>query len=669
MTTISQGKHHLRVSHLGEPNPLPIFRWQQPTQFQPAPPSPDLSEEEVSGAFLWGESSILPYQVQDTYDRAQEEGALDAVFIENARMKLRLYPMLGGRLASIWFKDEERELLFDNPVFQPANLAALNAWFSGGIEWNGLVPGHTPFTCSPIFVAKVDTERGPIVRLYEFDRIREAAWQVDLFLPEAERRIWVHVTLTNPDPYAIDCYWWTNMAAPLDEHTRVLSPADYSIEHVLPDNHLAPFDFPLGHGYDGSYPVNYRDSASVFFRSEELQKPWIASFGEDGRGIYHTAIGNLVGRKLFTWGSNTGGLRWQQTLSCKGHGAYIELQAGVTPTQNQEFVLSAGEVMSWTECIAPVAIEPEAGHASDYHAACAAMAEIGNLIAPVDVLQTMDQWLSEIAVSPVSAVLRRGRAWGMLHERLTEKKISPGLNFETEVVDENCWADLLSYGHFSSNTLNRPPASWAVSKRWQAQLYSSMETRGTTWLHELFIGVIHLDRDEVDPAHENFTRSVALKDNYLAHRHLALIHEQRDTLDEAWKEYEFAWKTANDNVHLAVEVCQFLQRHEMLSELTDFVSTLPPVLRRHERIRLALAQVALLQGNYDQVRELLSGEFATIREGETLLSDLWIASFEEEEAEQKGAPLTDQEKIELRQLHPVPTHIDFRMKAEINSSE
>ena len=24
------------------------------------------------------------------------------------------------------------------------------AWFSGGIEWNGLIPGHTPFTCAPV---------------------------------------------------------------------------------------------------------------------------------------------------------------------------------------------------------------------------------------------------------------------------------------------------------------------------------------------------------------------------------------------------------------------------------------------------------------------------------------------------------------------------------------
>ena len=202
MTIIEEGRRSLLVSNLGSSNPLPVFRWQQPTALHTAPPSPELAQEEVEGSFVWGAASILPYEVQDDYDRAQSPGAVDAVYVENELLKLTLYPKVGGRLASIVHKGEGRELLFDNPVFQPANLASLNAWFSGGIEWNGLIPGHSPFTCSPVFVATVDTERGPILRLYEFDRIREAAWQVDIFLPEGEDRVWTHVSLINPNPLA-----------------------------------------------------------------------------------------------------------------------------------------------------------------------------------------------------------------------------------------------------------------------------------------------------------------------------------------------------------------------------------------------------------------------------------------------------------------------------------
>jgi len=237
MTTISTGHHNLQISNLGPPNPLPVFRWQQPIALQEAPPSKKLSPEEVKNSFVWGSNSILPYQVQDSYDRSRQPGRLPAVFVENQFLKLTIYPQYGGRLASIFNKQTQRELLFRNPVFQPANLAILNAWFSGGIEWNGLIPGHTPFTCSPVFTATVETGRGPLLRLYEFDRIRAATSQVDLYLPPDEAKLWVHVKIINPNSHPTNCYWWTNIATPLEKKTRVLSPAEYGLEHVLPDNH------------------------------------------------------------------------------------------------------------------------------------------------------------------------------------------------------------------------------------------------------------------------------------------------------------------------------------------------------------------------------------------------------------------------------------------------
>ena len=42
-----------------------------------------------------------------------------------------------------------------NPVFQPGNLAIRNAWFSGGVEWNMGIRGHSVYTCSPVFAARV----------------------------------------------------------------------------------------------------------------------------------------------------------------------------------------------------------------------------------------------------------------------------------------------------------------------------------------------------------------------------------------------------------------------------------------------------------------------------------------------------------------------------------
>ena len=78
------------------------------------------------------------------------------------------------RLWSLVHKPSGRELLDVNPVFQLANLAIRNVWFSGVVEWNIGIIGHSPFACSPLFAARVERLDGtPILRMYEWERIRQ----------------------------------------------------------------------------------------------------------------------------------------------------------------------------------------------------------------------------------------------------------------------------------------------------------------------------------------------------------------------------------------------------------------------------------------------------------------------------------------------------------------
>ncbi len=661
MTKISINQRPLYVSRLGKPNPLPAFRWQQPIALKDAPLSERLSAEEIKNRFVWGTASILPYQIQDDYDRSQQPGHLPAIFIENDFLKLTVYPTLGGRLASIYDKQGQRELLFDNPVFQPANLAVLNAWFSGGIEWNGLIPGHTPFTCSPVFAAIVDTDQGPILRLYEFDRIREATWQVDLFVPKNEAKVWIHVKIINPNSHAIRCYWWTNMTTILQPETRVFSPTDYGIEHVLPDNHLEPFEFPHAHGFDGSYPANYDYSASVFFRKPGLQHPWIAAVHKENRGLFHISTNELRGRKLFVFSNKPGGQHWMDFLSLRGKGKYIELQAGVMPTQDQEFILEAGQSLEWTECIAPLALDAAIARLADYEQACQGVEAAIRAHVSNDALQQNDHWLSEQADTPVRDVLHRGSAWGILHEKLSGLVISPGLAFETTPTVERLWAELLESGTFSPSTLRRFPESWAVSDRWLVVLEQSVVRHGATWLHELLLGVIALDREHISKARQHFESSQQLCPNYLASRHLALIHQQDGNEDAAKACYLQAWNLSEQSLPLAVEICQFFQKTQLFQDLEQFIGRLPDQIAQHERITLALSEVALAKGDYDTVKTMLNHEFCSIREGEISLTDLWFTLHCKEAEVRKGGPLSEEEHAEVIAQNPPPYAIDFRM--------
>jgi hypothetical protein len=104
--------------------------------------------------------SIYPYTQQDLYDRPLAEKKYRSVVLENDYLKAVFLPEIGGRLWSLYDKVEGRELLYVNDCVRFCNLALRNAWFSGGVEWNIGMIGHTPFTCSPLFASVLESGDG-----------------------------------------------------------------------------------------------------------------------------------------------------------------------------------------------------------------------------------------------------------------------------------------------------------------------------------------------------------------------------------------------------------------------------------------------------------------------------------------------------------------------------
>ena len=355
-TGVTVGFRTLPMAPLGPHNLWPQFRFQ--LEGAPIRVSADLSAEDRAGTFADAATPPLPYLMQDNYTRQRRRGRLPTIEVENAALAT-FYPSLGGRMISLYDKRGRRELLFDNPVLQFANLAIRNAWFSGGVEWNGPLYGHSLLTCSPVFAGVVETPRGPLLRLYEFDRSLETAWQVDVFLPRGDDRLWIHVKAINPNDHAVRFYWWTNIAVPLARDTRVLAPADYALSHESSGN--VRLAFPVFDGFDGSFPLNYPYAKSIFFRKPGNRKPWSVCLDGQGRGLSHVSTPTLFGRKFFTWGNGRGGKRWMDFLSADGKGDYIEIQGGVTPTQLQTRPLEADASIEWTRVHQPVGDGREGG--------------------------------------------------------------------------------------------------------------------------------------------------------------------------------------------------------------------------------------------------------------------------------------------------------------------
>ena len=77
---------------------------------------------------------MLPYRLQDGYGREKKPRKFMAATLENEHIRAVFLPELGGRMASLFHKKTNRELIDPVMNFQPANLALRSAWSCAGIE-------------------------------------------------------------------------------------------------------------------------------------------------------------------------------------------------------------------------------------------------------------------------------------------------------------------------------------------------------------------------------------------------------------------------------------------------------------------------------------------------------------------------------------------------------
>lgn len=205
-----------------------------------------------------GRVNLLPYTRQDMFgcERATRrttpganEGensleklgvktAFDLLTLESGDLRVQVVPELGGKVWSAYHKRYHQELFMKPVAIQPADYAIRKAWMPGGIEFNwapGQV-GHSVRTLEKVFAASVTTERGDILRLYDFDRLNKTVVQWDLFLDE-RGTLFVSVRVTNPNADAdLNGYWWTNVAqkTTVEGRERIVLPAKYdAVKHML----------------------------------------------------------------------------------------------------------------------------------------------------------------------------------------------------------------------------------------------------------------------------------------------------------------------------------------------------------------------------------------------------------------------------------------------------
>ena len=666
---------------LGAENPLPFFRDPAINREIRVTESMPPAKQEYLG---WETAfRVLPYRVQDQYTRQREQLTFRSIVLENETLKATFLPETGGRLISLFHKPRQRELLHRNPVFQPANLAIRNAWFSGGIEWNIGQLGHTFTTCSPLFASAIQGTQGePGLRLYEFERCKCLFWQIDFYLPPSFPFLVAYTRVVNPNPADTSMYWWTNIAVNEAPDVRVLAPAERAIyidftEKGSAFGYTALPRLPSLKGADGTYSLNSPFANEFFFQCDQAKMPWEAALDGQGRGLIEASTPRLKYRKMFCWGSHAGGRHWQEFLSQPGQ-AYIEIQAGLAPTQVHGLVMPGRTAWDWTQVIGYLEADPAEAHSPDWERATQAVDAALKARIPPQALSSLEETYRSRADIPSRVILQAGSGWGALELRrrqmdpaatpMPEAFVFPQTSLGPEQVK---WLHLLEQGALPDAGLAEALGEWMTQPEWQSLLEHSLsKKRSRNSFALLHLGVMRLENRDEAGAASAWEESIQIRPSACAYRNLAVLRLRQKQDAEALQLYAKAWQLAGQSETLlpalAVEYLHLLVEARQFQHGLEVLQSLPNRIQEMDRIQLLWAQIALELGLLEKVEQILGGddepgrEFAVIQEGQTLLTDLWFELQARKISAQTGEPLSEKVRRRVKRELTPPRRIDFR---------
>lgn len=615
--------------------------------------------DEDDGLFIGygGLRSLFPYRMQDLYDRAEEPTVYVGIEFENRYLKALFLPALGGRLWSLYDKVAGRELLYRNPVVRPCNLAVRNAWLAGGIEFNCGMIGHHPFTCSQIFAAQTALDDGtPVLRMYEFERIRRCVYQMDFFLPEESRVLLGRMRIVNPNRETVPMYWWTNMA--VRENPRARNVIDATVSYNNKGGIVGKNPVPVSGGTDITYPSRNPVAIDYFWKIPDAARKFTAYLDENGYGFCQTSTARLQGRKLFVWGQGEGGARWQEFLTAGEPGRYVEIQAGLAHTQYECLPMPPLTAWEWVEAYGALSADPARVH-GDWDGARDEVRERLEVLCPA---AGLDSWLENtraMAKRPAERVICSGSGWGALENlrraRDGEPLMCPQLDFGQVGAEQADWVRLLECGTLAPEGQGSlcPPASWMFQREWTERVRVSADCHEK----QLHLAAIALADGRLRDAGEAVAAALALRVTptalFLRAQVERLNGDDRAAADSALEGH----RLLPGDVSLARQAFAMALRAGMNDRVVAAYEASPAAVQADGRTAMTYAFALLRQGDTDRAEAVLMRDgglsVTDIREGEISLTNLYL-DIARARADAAGRAFDPAET-------DVPRRFDFRM--------
>ena len=586
---------------------------------------------------------VLPYTLQNGFDREFSIQEFDAIVLENDYLKAIFLVGLGGRLWSLYDKKNNKDLIYENDALVFANLALRKAWFAGGVEWNVGMRGHSVFTCDKLFATFEKTVDGnDVLKMYEYETIRGLVFVMRFTLKEDKLLCKFEIeNVSDKDTY---CYWWSNIAVELKNSSRVIVPTNKTyLAYYSNGYHILTYEnVPEIDGVDTSYSNKTNVTADYFYDIPSENKKWLYSVDDSGYGLLQYSSRNTLGKKQFVWGHTQGGEHWNEWVT-DGR-PYLEVQSGILETQFQHFILKKGETITFYEVYTSYSLQNNAFD-SEYSNL------VNELDGVVDEALLDDKYFNCVGLEkPVYY----GSARGALNEAFSGKRLSQKCNFYKESISNlnKYYVDLLNgetnndYQIFYVNDVN------IYNKITQKPMKNNADY--------YFGGVTGIALKDYENA-ANMLEKVG-KGEYYALSKITLAIYYAKVKGDALKGYDYAVEAIKNSCDKDV-LLAYADVAVLAKKYKECIATIMQngLDKKCGRFKLYLLTCYEKLDMLDSALEILNGDFLVpdIREGEYSIYSVYVDIYKKVIEKQTGK--TNLTNKDVDELYPIKKDLDFRL--------
>lgn len=277
---------------------------------------------------------FYPYESFSETSRRPVLKAYRMVVMENAHLRVKICPDLGGRVCSLFLKNFEKETLFFPNVIRPVRILPRQSFTGGGIELSFPI-SHTPVETAPIECTVKQVGRRIYVCCGEREIRFGMNWTVEYSLGEDDAFLTQRAVFLNNGAEAHPWMSWSNAGVPASPDTEFHFPNGQVLMH---GNDLRTINWQA----DGPRRQSDVQRMTGYF----WKNPDVCAFGAFtpslGAGLYHVADPDQVpGIKL--WSDGVGrDEAWVSQYTLGGEQC-LEIQAGPLIDQSVKDMLQPGQ--------------------------------------------------------------------------------------------------------------------------------------------------------------------------------------------------------------------------------------------------------------------------------------------------------------------------------------